>query len=84
MNGMPRLTATAGLMLAVLLYCATAQVSAGAGPAGEFSPLNQWKSAVLAGDAAALKYRYRTGPALQVATAKESGEGGAKTIFGAV
>jgi hypothetical protein len=79
MNGMLRLPA--GLMLAVLPYCATAQVSAGAGPAGEFSPLNQWKSAVLAGDAAALQYLYSTSPALQVATAEESGEGGAETDF---
>jgi hypothetical protein len=48
MNGMLRLTATAGLMLSVLPYCATAQVSGGAGPAGEFVPPKQWKSAVLA------------------------------------
>ena len=81
MNGMLRSTATAGLMLAVLPHCVTARVSAGSGPAGEFAPLNQWKSAVLAGDRAELKYLYSTSPALQVATARESGEGAAETDF---
>lgn len=76
-----RFTAIAGVMLAVLPCCAGAQVSAGADPAGEFDPLKQWKSAVLAGDTAALKHLYSTNPALQVAAQNQSGDGGAETDF---
>lgn len=57
MHCMLRLTAMTGFMPAPC--CATAQVSAGASPAGEFVLLNQWKSAVLAGHAAA-KFLYST------------------------
>ena len=64
MHCMLRPTAIARLMLA-LPCCATAQVSAGAGPAGEFVPLNQWKSA----------------PALQGSSEKKPGDGGAETDF---
>jgi thioredoxin-related protein len=81
MNCLLRFTAIAGVMLAVLPRCATAQVSADAGPAGQFVPLNLWKSAVLAADRAALKFLYSTSPALQVASEKESGDGAAETEF---
>jgi len=80
MNCTLRFTAIARVMLAVLPCCATAQVSAAA-PARDFVPLNQWKSAVLAGDPAALKFLYSTNPALQVGSEKESGDGGAETEF---
>jgi len=47
----------------------------------DFPPLEQWKNAVVAGDAAALKNFYSTNPAAQVEANKVSGDAGADTSF---
>ena len=55
------------LFVAVIVLCgrSPAQASASDAPTG-FAPLEQWKSAIVAGDAAALKSFYSTDPAAQV------------------
>ena len=55
------------LFMAVIVLCgrSPAQASASDAPTG-FAPLEQWKSAIVAGDAAALKSFYSTDPAAQV------------------
>jgi thioredoxin 1 len=49
--------------------CAVAQKSSPDSPTG-FPPLDQWKSAIITGDAAALKTLYSTDPAAQIQTNK--------------
>jgi len=55
------------LFAAAIVLCghSRAQASAAASSTG-FAPLEQWKSAIVAGDAAALKALYSTDPAAQV------------------
>ena len=55
------------LFVAPIVLCglSRAQASAADSPTG-FAPLDQWKSAIVAGDAAALKALYSTDPAAQV------------------
>ncbi len=55
------------LFVAAIVLCgrSPAQASASDAPTG-FAPLEQWKSAIVAGDAAALKSFYSTDPAAQV------------------
>jgi ketosteroid isomerase-like protein len=61
-----------GLAIAIVLSfvtivsCGWAQVASSSDSASAFAPFEQWKSAVLAGDAAALKSFYSTDPAAQV------------------
>jgi len=60
--------------------CATAQAS-GPVAASAFAPLDQWKTAVLTGDAAALQSLYSTTPAMQVTTASGPSDAGTETNF---
>jgi thioredoxin 1 len=55
------------LFVAAIVLCgqSRAQASASDSPTG-FAPLEQWKSAIVAGDAAAMKSFYSTDPAAQV------------------
>ena len=55
------------LFVAAIVLCGhgPAQASAADSPIG-FAPLDQWKAAIVAGDAAALKALYSTDPAAQV------------------
>jgi thioredoxin 1 len=46
-----------------------------------FAPLDQWKTAVLAGDAAGLTALYSTSPAMQVTVDKEQSDADAETKF---
>ena len=55
----------AAAVLAAITSCTWAQAAPDAGAA--FAPVDQWKSAVLAGDVAALKALYSTSPAAQTA-----------------
>jgi hypothetical protein len=64
-----RLVAITGVTMAVLSSCAIGQVAAGTDTSA-FAPLDQWKTAVLAGNASGLPALYSTNPALQVATEK--------------
>ncbi len=76
-----RTAIVSGVMLAALAGCASAQVIAG-GDASAFAPLDQWKTAVLSGDAAGLSYLYSTSPAFQVETEKGApSDGSAETNF---
>lgn len=70
-TGMKRSSSRANLvLLAVVLLlslCGQAQTaSTSAVPAADFAPLEQWKNAVVAGNAAALKELYSTDPAAEV------------------
>jgi hypothetical protein len=78
--GKSRLAVITGVTLAVLSGCALAQVAAGA-DASAFAPLDQWKTAVLAGDAAGLSSLYSTNPAFQVAIGKGTSDAAAETNF---
>lgn len=60
--------------------CAMALAS-GPAAASAFAPLEQWKTAVLTGDAAALQSLYSTTPAMQVTTASGPSDAGAETNF---
>lgn len=74
-----RLAAIAAVTMAALSCCALAQVAAGMD--ASFAPLEQWKTAVLAGDAAGLSSLYSTNPALQVAIGKGASDATAETSF---
>ena len=80
MSRQVRLATISGLTAAVLCCCAPAQIAASAGTAA-FAPLEQWKAAVLAGDAVGLAYLYSTSPALQVQLDKGTSDGSAETSF---
>jgi thiol:disulfide interchange protein len=54
---------------------------AAAGTDASFAPLEQWKTAVLAGDAGGLSSLYSTNPALQVAIGKGASDATAETSF---
>ena len=75
-----RLATVTGLTAAMLCCCSLAQVAASADTTA-FPPLEQWKAAVLAGDAVGLAYLYSTNPALRVQLDKETGDGSAETSF---
>ena len=60
--------------------CALAQLAPSADQ-NFFPPLDQWKTAVLSGDSAGLKYLYSTNPAIQVETEKGSSDASAETNF---
>jgi hypothetical protein len=75
-----RIAVITGVTLAVLSGCALAQVATGA-DASAFAPLDQWKTAVLAGKAAGLSSLYSTNPAFQVAIGKGTSDATAETNF---
>jgi hypothetical protein len=75
-----RIAVITGVTLAVLSGCALAQVATGA-DASPFAPLDQWKTAVLAGKAAGLSSLYSTNPAFQVAIGKGTSDATAETNF---
>ena len=79
-SGQFRLAAITGVTIAALSWCALAQVAAGT-DALAFPPLDQWKTAVLAGDAAGLSSLYSTNPALQVAIGKDTSDASGETSF---
>jgi ketosteroid isomerase-like protein len=55
------------LFVAAIVLCGHSRAQASAAdPSTGFAPLEQWKSAIVAGDAAALKALYSTDPAAQV------------------
>jgi thioredoxin 1 len=68
------------LALVVLSCSAFSQLATSADP-DAFPPLDQWKSAVLAGDPAGLTYLYSTTPAIQVETEKGSSDASSETKF---
>jgi hypothetical protein len=68
------------LALAVLSCCAFSQLAPST-DSNAFPPFDQWKSAVLSGNSAGLKYLYSTDPALQVETEKGSSDASAETKF---
>jgi hypothetical protein len=69
-------------LLAILTIqcCALSQLAPSADQ-DLFPPLDQWKTAVLSGDSAGLKYLYSTNPAIQVETEKGSSDASAETNF---
>jgi thioredoxin 1 len=75
-----RLAAITGVAIAALSCCALAQVAA-VTDASAFPPLDQWKTAVLAGDAGGLSSLYSTNPALQVAIGKDTSDATGETSF---
>jgi hypothetical protein len=75
-----RIAVITGVTLAVLSGCALAQVATGA-DASAFAPLDQWKTADLAGKAAGLSSLYSTNPAFQVAIGKGTSDATAETNF---
>ncbi len=81
MIGRFRVTGITGVTMVVFSCCALAQVAADA-TASAFAPLDQWKTAILAGDATALSNLYSTTPALQVAAEKgAASDAAAETNF---
>jgi thiol-disulfide isomerase/thioredoxin len=59
-----------------------AQSATGATPGPQaFAPLDQWRAAVLAGDAASLKSLYSTTPAMQVKVGQQQSDASAETSF---
>src|SRR5258705_10505464 len=76
MIGRFRLAAITGFTIAALSCCALAQVDA-----SSFAPLDQWKTAVVAGDAAGLSSLYSTNPAFQGAIGKDASDAAAETNF---
>ncbi len=73
----------AALTIAALVLGAWAQNAAEplSNSNSAFAPLDQWKTAVLAGDAVALQALYSTTPALQVTIDKEQSDASAETRF---
>ncbi|HZD32741.1 MAG TPA: thioredoxin family protein [Candidatus Angelobacter sp.] len=66
-----------GLLGAALAVASAQQVQTKAPQAPTFAPLEQWKAAVLSGDAAKLRALYSTNPATRVVL--QAGEAGAET-----
>ena len=67
MKRMFRFTAITILVVIAVTPCSWAQAAASAPPdAAAFAPFQQWISAILTGDAAALKMLYSTDPAAQI------------------
>jgi thioredoxin 1 len=66
----PMTVLTVALLVAPFLHLGQAQENA----ANTFTPLEQWKQAVMAGDAAALKALYSTDPATEVRANRTTGD----------
>jgi thioredoxin 1 len=66
MNRAIRLAAVAVLVFGAATSCSWAQAALSTGPAVAFVPFERWRSAVLTGDAAALKGLYSADPAAEV------------------
>jgi hypothetical protein len=83
MNRFIRCAAVAALAVAALALCCWAQTAppAASDPAAAFPPFEQWKSAVLAGDAAVLKALYSADPAVQVSINTAMHDADADTSF---
>jgi len=80
MNSAIKFVATTILAVAVMASFAWAQVPSTSNDAA-FAPLEQWKNAVLTGDAVGLKGLYSTTPAVQVTTAKGESDANAEANF---
>ena len=78
-TGQFRLAAIMLVTIAALSCCTLAQVAGT--DASAFAPLDQWKTAVLAGDAAGLSSLYSTNPALQVAIGQGTSDATGETSF---
>jgi hypothetical protein len=79
-TGQFRLAAITAVTTAALSCCCFAQAAAST-DASAFAPLDQWKTAVLAGDAAGLSSLYSTNPAIQVAIGKDASDAAGETSF---
>ena len=69
------------LVLGTIASCGWAQAAPLADPTATFVPFEEWKSAVLAGDAGALKALYSTSPAAQVSLNTKMHDADADTSF---
>jgi thioredoxin 1 len=81
MNRVIRFAVVAVLVLGTIASCGWAQAASLADPAATFVPFEAWKSAVLAGDAGALKALYSTNPAAQVSLNTVMHDADADTSF---
>jgi thioredoxin 1 len=80
MNRISRVAAATILVFGVILPCAWTQATPSPEPAA-FVPFEQWKSAVLAGDASALNALYSTNPAAQTRVGGVMHDADADTSF---
>jgi hypothetical protein len=81
MKSVIRFAAAAALVFGTLTSSSWAQAVPSPDPAAAFAPFEQWKSAILAGDASALKALYSTSPATQVRIDGTMHDGDVDTSF---
>jgi len=62
-------------------YCVSQTAGNSSTESASFAPIEQWKNAVLAGDAVGLKMLYSSNPAAQVSANKVKGDAGADASF---
>src|ERR1035437_5060111 len=81
MNRVMGFAVTTVFVFGAIASCGWAQSTASPDAAAAFGPFEQWKSAVLAGDAGALKALYSTNPAAQVSINTAMHDADADTSF---
>jgi thioredoxin 1 len=81
MNSIGRVAATTVLVFGSVVSCTWAQTAHSPEPSAAFVPFEQWKSAILTGDAAALQALYSTNPAAQTRIGGGMHEADADTSF---
>lgn len=81
MNSISRVATAAVLVFGIVVLSGSAQTAPATEPAAAFVPFDQWKGAILAGDAAALKALYSTSPAAQTRIGGVMHDADADTTF---
>jgi thioredoxin 1 len=81
MNRVIGFAAATVLTFVTIVTCSWAQTASSPDPPAAFAPFEQWKSAVLAGDAAALKALYNSDPSAQVRVGGVMHDAAADTSF---
>ena len=81
MNSISRVAAATVLVFGFVVSSGWAQTAPAPDSAGAFVPFEQWKSAILAGDAGALKALYSTSPAAQTRIGGVMHDADADTTF---